>query len=65
VTRAIGSVRNVLVIDLANEMPKSSRYFYDFTHFNNEGSEKISEIVYKKLQPFLKNNYSDYSKNIN
>jgi lysophospholipase L1-like esterase len=65
VTRAIGSDRNVLVIDLANEMPKSSRYFYDFTHFNNEGSEKISEIIYKKLQPFLKKNYGNYSKNIN
>ena len=65
VTRAIGSDRNVLVIDLANEMPKSSRYFYDFTHFNNEGSEKISEIVYKKLKPFLKNNYGAYSKIIN
>jgi len=65
VTRAVGSDRNVLVIDLANEMPKSSRYFYDFTHFNNEGSEKISEIVYNKLEPFLKNNYGDYWKNIN
>ncbi len=65
VTRATGSDRNVLVIDLASEMPKSSRYFYDFTHFNNEGSEKIAEIVYKKLQPFLKNNFGGYSKNIN
>jgi lysophospholipase L1-like esterase len=65
VTRAIGSDRNVLVIDLANEMPKSSRYFYDLTHFNNEGSEKISEIVYNKLKPFLKKSYGNYSKNIN
>jgi lysophospholipase L1-like esterase len=65
VTRAVGLDRNVLVIDLANEMPKSSRYFYDFTHSNNEGLKKISEIVYKELKPFLENNYDDYSKSIN
>ena len=65
VTRAIGSDRNVLVIDLANEMPKSSRYFSDFTHFNNEGSEKISEIVYKKLKPFLEIKYPEHSKLFN
>ena len=65
VTRAIGLDRNVLVIDLANEMPKSSRYFYDFTHFNNEGSRKVAELVYNKLELFLKNNFSDYLKSIN
>jgi len=65
VTRAIGLEQNVLVIDLANEMPKSTKYFYDFIHFNNDGSEKVAEIVYNNLLPYLKNNFSDYSKNIN
>jgi lysophospholipase L1-like esterase len=65
VTRSIGAEHNVLVIDLAKEMPKSSRYFRDFVHFNNEGAEKVAEIVYSNLLPFLKNNFSDYSKSIN
>jgi lysophospholipase L1-like esterase len=65
VTRAIGLEQNVLVIDLASEMPKSTKYFYDFIHFNNDGSEKVAEIVYNRLLPYLKNNFSDYSKNIN
>ena len=65
VTRSIGAEHNVLVIDLANQLPKSSRYFRDFVHYNNEGAEKIAEIIYNKLLPFLKNNFSNYAKSIN
>lgn len=65
VTRSIGAEHNILVIDLANELPKSSRYFRDFVHYNNEGSEKIAEIVYNNLSPFLKNNFSNYAKSTN
>lgn len=65
VTRAVGREQKVLVIDLANEMPKSTRYYFDYFHFTNEGSEKVAEIVNKILQPFLGKNYGQYSKNIN
>ena len=65
VTRSIGLEQKVLVIDLAHEMPKSSRYFYDFIHYNNKGSKKVGEIVYKNLEPYLKINFRGHLKNIN
>jgi hypothetical protein len=65
VTRAVGREQKVLVIDLAKEMPKSTRYYFDYFHFTNDGSEKVSEIIRNKLQPFLENKFSDYRKNIN
>ena len=65
VTREIGSEKKVLVIDLANEMPKSSRYFYDTIHYNNEGARKVAEIIDKNLQPFLRNKYGEYTKLFN
>ena len=64
-TRSIGLEQKVLVIDLAHEMPKSSRYFYDFIHYNKEGSKKVGEIVYKNLKSSLKINFRGHLKNIN
>ena len=34
--RAVGRERDVLVIDAASRLPKSSQLFYDFVHFTNE-----------------------------
>jgi lysophospholipase L1-like esterase len=65
ITREVGRAQKVLVIDLAKEMPKSTRYYYDYYHFTNAGTEKVAEIIHNKLQPFLENNFSNYSKNIN
>ncbi len=58
--RRVGERQGVLVIDLAGKMPKSSRYFYDFYHFNNEGSEKVAEIIYNDLSPFLAQKFNAY-----
>jgi lysophospholipase L1-like esterase len=61
VTRRVGQKENVLVIDLARELPKSSRYFYDFFHFTNEGATKVGDIVYKHLKPYLRTKYREYA----
>jgi lysophospholipase L1-like esterase len=53
VLRETGRSRGVLVVDLARDMPKDSRLFYDFVHFNNDGSMLVSEIVSRALCPFL------------
>jgi lysophospholipase L1-like esterase len=53
VTRQLGQEQNIAVIDLAREMPKDSRYYYDYAHFTNEGAEKVGKIVYRDLSPFL------------
>jgi lysophospholipase L1-like esterase len=57
VTRRVGADENVLVIDLAKEMPKSTLYYYDWFHFTNKGAEKVAEILYGKLNTYLKNMY--------
>lgn len=60
VIRRVGREEKVLVIDLSRELPKSSKYYYDFYHFSNEGNEKIAEIIYRRLCPFLAQNYNTY-----
>jgi lysophospholipase L1-like esterase len=55
VLRQVAAARGVAVIDLARELPKDSRYYYDFLHFTNEGSERVGEIVARHLVPILRN----------
>jgi hypothetical protein len=58
--RQVGSERGVLVVDLAREVPKDSRLFYDFVHFNNDGSELVASLVAAKLCPFLASRFPAY-----
>lgn len=60
VTRQVGKENNILVIDLAREMPKSSKYYYDWLHYTNEGAEKVAEIVYNNLYPYMVENHRNY-----
>ncbi len=47
---------HVIVIDLAHELPKSSRYFSDFYHFTNEGAALVADLIHKDLMPVIQNN---------
>ena len=51
VTREAASDSHVLLIDLARELPKDSRFFYDFLHFTNEGAARVGAIVAGGLRP--------------
>jgi lysophospholipase L1-like esterase len=62
-TKEVGREEGVFVIDLANEMPKSSKYFYDNFHFTNEGSKLVAEIIYKELCPHIQENFKQYVNN--
>ena len=53
ITRKVGIDNSVRVIDLAEKMPKDSKYFRDLAHFTIEGSEKIAEIVSTPLLEIL------------
>lgn len=53
ITRRVGTREQVLVVDLAKELPKDSRYFYDLMHFLNAGAEKVADIVHLRLTPLL------------
>lgn len=61
ITREAGIENSILVIDLAKEMPRDTKYYYDFYHFTNEGAEKIAEIIYNKLFPYLVQKYKQCS----
>lgn len=61
VTRRVGRENSVLVIDLARQMPKSSRYFYDFVHFTNEGAQVAADIIYSSLCPMLATKHAQYA----
>lgn len=49
-TRQVAKAENILLIDLAKQMPKSSAYFYDKIHFTNAGAEMVAEIVADELK---------------
>ncbi|MFA5025581.1 MAG: hypothetical protein WC503_03690 [Candidatus Shapirobacteria bacterium] len=53
ITREVASEFDVPLIDLANEMPKSTKYYYDYIHFTEEGTQKVGEIVTKNLIKIL------------
>ena len=44
---------NVLLIDLATNMPQKKDYIYDVIHYNNNGSIKASGIIKDNLKPLL------------
>jgi len=62
VTRRVGGENNVLVIDFARQMPKSSRYFWDYDHYTNQGAQVVADIVYRSLCPMLASRFPEYLK---
>jgi len=61
--REIGKNQEVPVIDLAAQMPKSSKYYYDFDHFTREGAEKVAALVAIGLLPFLQDRFPQFLAN--
>jgi hypothetical protein len=60
VTRQVGKEKDVLVIDLARELPKSSLYYYDLVHYSNEGCERVAEIIFSHFLPYLAKKYPNH-----
>ena len=60
VVRTTGQEEQVLVIDVARRLPKSSRFFYDFLHFTNDGAREVARIVAGELCPLLAHRYPEY-----
>ncbi len=57
VTRRVGKKEKIHLVDLARELPKSTRYYYDSMHYGNEGAAKVAEILYDRLAPYLAKKY--------
>ena len=52
-TRQVAADEGVALVDLARDLPKSSRLFYDFHHFTNEGAAAVGRRVAEVLCPEL------------
>ncbi len=53
-TRRVAGGEGAFVIDLARRLPKSSRLFYDFLHYTNEGAEAVGTLVGDALASHLR-----------
>lgn len=60
VVRDTGRRQQVYVIDLAREMPKSTAFYYDTNHFTNAGCQRVAEIIYRHLAPFLEKHFPQF-----
>ena len=59
-TRDVGGALGVPVIELAHTLPKSSRLFYDFVHYTDEGSRQVASIVAPALCRILAQELPDF-----
>jgi len=50
VTRKLAHDKGIYLVDLAREMPKSTRYFYDAVHFTVQGCQKVAGILTRELR---------------
>jgi len=51
--RAVGRENQVMVIDLAREVPPDKQYLYDLVHFNDAGCRLAARIIAARLQPLV------------
>jgi lysophospholipase L1-like esterase len=60
VVRDIGREQDVLVIDVARELTKSSLLFYDWVHFTKEGARELANLAAVQLCPFLAERFPEH-----
>jgi hypothetical protein len=60
VTRQVARQEKISLIDLARELPKDSRYYYDFFHFTNAGAAAAAGIISRDLAPALARRFPEY-----
>lgn len=56
VTRRLSQEAGVRLVDLAQELPKDSRYFTDWVHYTNDGAKLVGDIVFRHLEPWIQSN---------
>ena len=53
VTRRVAGEHHVTLVDLARELPKDSRLFYDFMHYTNDGAARVGDIIADHIEPLI------------
>ena len=51
--REVGRKNQVMVIDLAREVPQTKKYLYDLVHFNDAGSQLAAQIIAARLKGIM------------
>lgn len=51
--RTVGKANDVLVIDLASQIPQEKNYLYDTVHLTTRGSSLAGQIIYQHLQSIV------------
>jgi lysophospholipase L1-like esterase len=51
--REVGRQNQVIVIDLAREVPADKKYLYDLVHFNDAGSQLAAQIIAAQLKSLV------------
>ncbi|BBM84194.1 SGNH/GDSL hydrolase family protein [Candidatus Uabimicrobium amorphum] len=54
VMRQVCKEQKILLVDLANKLPKDTSVFYDDCHFNVSGCQKVSDILTEPIAGFLR-----------
>ena len=62
ITAEVGDELDVPVLEMADQVPKSSRYYYDLLHYTNDGAELLATLVHTELTPILSDWYPDLKK---
>jgi lysophospholipase L1-like esterase len=55
--KEVCTIQSVPFIDLAALMPKNSLYYYDQTHYTNEGAREVAKVVAEKMRDILRGRY--------
>lgn len=56
--RQVAAKDQVLLIDLARELPRHSAYYYDYLHYTEAGAAAVAEIIYRNLRPWIANHFA-------
>ncbi len=62
VTRRVAKELGVPCFDLAAELPKDSRLFYDWFHFGNAGAVAVAEVLARHLVPLLRAAHPEHAR---
>ena len=62
VTRTAAKEENLPRVDLARQMPTDSSPCFDTSHFTNERSRRVGDLVARSLIAYLKQRFPEYQK---
>jgi hypothetical protein len=60
--RQVAQNEDVHLVDLAQKMPKDTRYYFDIMHYTDVGAKKVAQLVAMGLLPYLGWKFPSFSK---